>query len=119
MLTREFALRFADDWIQAWNSHDLDRILSHYTDDFTMSSPLIKAVAHEASGVLTGKSAIADYWRAALSQAPQLSFALQGVYLGADSVAVHYQGPRGLAVEVFFFDDDGLVRRASATYARD
>ena len=36
-----FAERFATDWIAAWNSHDLDRVLTHYEDDFEMSSPLI------------------------------------------------------------------------------
>jgi len=36
-----FAERFGADWIAAWNSHDLDRVLTHYEDDFEMSSPLI------------------------------------------------------------------------------
>lgn len=40
MIDREWALEFARDWIESWNSHDMDRILSHYTDDFEMSSPL-------------------------------------------------------------------------------
>src|ERR1700723_3107179 len=38
MMTSELALRFAE-WIAAWNAHDLPRILSHYADDFEMSSP--------------------------------------------------------------------------------
>lgn len=33
-----FARRFAADWIAAWNRHDLDAILAHYTDDFEMRS---------------------------------------------------------------------------------
>lgn len=117
MLTREFAERFADDWIAAWNSHDLDRILAHYSDDVTMSSPRIAALTHESSGVLSGKGSLAAYWRIALAGAPDLRFTLIGVYLGSDSVAVHYEGMRGMAIEVFFFDDDGLVRRAGANYA--
>lgn len=117
MLTREFAERFADEWIAAWNSHDLDRILAHYSDDFTMSSPRIAAVVHQPGGVLRGKKAIADYWRIALSNTPDLRFAVIDVYLGADSLALHYESTRGPAVEVFFFDDDGLVCRASANYA--
>ena len=27
-----FAEHFANDWIAAWNAHDLDRVLSHYAD---------------------------------------------------------------------------------------
>lgn len=117
MLTREFADRFAHDWVAAWNSHDLDRILAHYSDDVTMSSPRIAALTDESSGVLTGKGPLADYWRLALAGAPDLRFSLIGVYLGSDSVAVHYEGMRGPAIEVFFFDDAGLVRLAGAHYA--
>ena len=116
MLTPEFAEHFAQEWISAWNSHDLDRILAHYSDHFTMSSPRIAALTEQSSGILCGKAAVVDYWRRALSSAPDLLFALIGVYLGADSVALHYEGPRGPAVEVFFFDEHGLVDRASANY---
>ena len=41
MISSHAAERFADDWIAAWNAHDLEKILSHYTDDFEMSSPVI------------------------------------------------------------------------------
>jgi ABC-2 type transport system permease protein len=36
MMTREAAVRFAEGWAAAWNAHDLDRILAHYSDDFEM-----------------------------------------------------------------------------------
>lgn len=117
MLTREFAERFARDWIEAWNSHDLERILSHYADDFVMASPRIAVVAGEPSGVLQGRRAVGDYWRKALALAPQLRFELIATLVGADSLAVHYRGVRGQAVEVFFFDAEGRVTRAAAHYA--
>ena len=41
MITREFADHFTRELIDAWNSHTLERILAHYTDDFEMSSPYI------------------------------------------------------------------------------
>lgn len=61
MITREFADRFAQEWIDAWNSHNLERVLSHYADDFEMSSPYIAQIAGEPSGVLKGKPAVAVY----------------------------------------------------------
>ena len=115
-MNNELASRFTSEWLQAWNEHDLDRVLSHYSDDFTMSSPRIAALTHEASGVLHGKIAVADYWRLALARSPGLRFTLIGVFVGADSVALHYQGTRGPAIEVFFFNELGLVCRASANY---
>lgn len=116
MLTREFADRFAADWIDAWNSHDLDRILAHYTDDFEMASPRIAIVAGEPSGRLRGKQAIGAYWRKALALAPQLRFELRATYVGADSVTLFYEGARGPAAEVFFFDAGGMVVSAAAHY---
>jgi hypothetical protein len=32
-ITRDFAERFAEEWVAAWNAHDLVRILAHYEDD--------------------------------------------------------------------------------------
>lgn len=116
IISQEFAQRFAEDWIDAWNSRDLDRILSHYCDDFTMSSPRIAAIAGEPSGILRGKDAVAGYWRRALEITPALRFELASVRVGADSVVICYQGPRGPAAEVFFFDADGRVCRAAAHY---
>jgi len=116
VLTREQADKFAAEWVEAWNSHDLGRILSHYSDDFVMSSPRIAVVAEEPSGVLHGKAEVARYWEKALALAPNLHFELLSTFLGADSLAIHYKGMRGPAVEVFFFNPAGLVSRAAAHY---
>ena len=53
---------FAYEWIDAWNAHDLPRILSHYRDDFEMRSPLIVERMGIVEGVLRGKAAIGPYW---------------------------------------------------------
>ncbi|MDP9013943.1 MAG: nuclear transport factor 2 family protein [Pseudomonadota bacterium] len=55
MIERTWAEEFAKEWIDAWNSHDLERILSHYADDFEMSSPLIMERNMEPSGVCAGR----------------------------------------------------------------
>ena len=116
MISREFGEEFAKEWIEAWNSHDLDRILSHYSEDFTMSSPYIAQIAGVASGSLTGKTAVRAYWAAALQKMPTLRFELVQTLVGADSVTIYYRGVRGMAAEVFFFGQDHLVLRAAAHY---
>lgn len=111
------AERFAQDWIDAWNAHDLERVLAHYADDFEMSSPVIVELAGEASGCLRGKEAVAAYWRKALELMPDLRFELLSVLVGVDSVVLHYRGARGrAAAEVFHFGRDGRVVRAFAHY---
>ena len=117
MIAREQADDFARDWIESWNSHDLERILSHYADDFVLSSPRIAVVAGEQSGVLQGKAAIGAYWKKALELAPSLRFELIETFVGADCVVLHYAGVRGPAAEVFFFDGEGRVVRSAASYA--
>ena len=59
MLTKTDAERFAAEWIAAWNSGDLARILAHYAADFIFDSPFIPVVAGEPSGVLRGKAGVA------------------------------------------------------------
>lgn len=117
MLTRDFAEHFAEEWIAAWNAHDLQCILSHYADDFSMHSPIISELAGEPSGVLRGKAAIGDYWQKALARRPDLHFELLAVFCGADSIVLHYRRNGGAqAAEVFFFNAEGLVREAAANY---
>lgn len=116
MISREFGEKFAQEWIEAWNSHDLDSILSHYSDDFTMSSPYIAQIAGVESGSLTGKAAVRAYWSAALQRMPTLRFELVQTLVGAESVVIYYRGVRGMAAEVFFFGQDCLVQRAAAHY---
>ena len=116
MLTTEFAHHFAADWINAWNAHDMNSILAHYTEDFEMSSPYIAQLTNETSGVLQGKKAIANYWRLGLAKFPNLNFSLETTLVGTNSITIIYQGTKGLSAEVFFFNTDLKVYKASAHY---
>ena len=116
MISRDFATQFARHWIDAWNGHDLEQILSHYTDDFEMASPYIAQIAGEPSGVLKGKTAVGAYWARALELMPDLRFELVHTLVGAASITLYYRGARGMAAEVFFFDAAGKVFRACAHY---
>lgn len=116
-MDKTFAEHFAADWIDSWNAHDIPRVLSHYADDFEMSSPVITQVTGESSGKLTGKAAVGAYWSKALALIPDLRFELISVLAGVDSVTLYYKGARGrLAAEVFFFGAEGKVSRAVAHY---
>jgi len=118
MLSKSQAETFAREWIEAWNVHDLPRILAHYTEDFSMSSPFIADIAGEASGTLHGKAAVADYWRKALARMPQLHFELLDVLVSAESLVIHYRNHAGvLAAEVLFLDDSGVARQGVAHYS--
>ena len=112
------AQAWAADWIDGWNSHDMARILSHYRDDFVMSSPKIVTIAGEPSGVLRGKAAVAAYWTKALARISDLHFELIAVLTGSNRLVIHYIGAGGvLAAESFVFDADRLVIESAGHYA--
>lgn len=116
MIDKAFANDFATDWIDSWNKHDLVRILSHYADDFEMSSPVIIKIADEPSGTLKGKEAVGAYWAKALQLIPDLHFELVTTLVGVNSITLYYNGVRGPSAEVFHFNREGKVSRAYAHY---
>lgn len=112
-----WARTFAMSWVAAWNSHDLDAIFSHYTDDFEMRSPLIVERGFSPTGALRGKAAIRPYWSVGLAATPPIRFELIDVYAGVDQIAIHYRSvARKLVVEVIEFDAERRAIRASACY---
>lgn len=117
MIDKSFAEHFAADWIDSWNSHDLERILAHYDDDFEMSSPFIPQIAGEPSGTLRGKPAVGAYWDKALQLIPDLHFELITILLGVDSITLYYKGAQGSPVaEVFLFAPNQKVIKAFSHY---
>lgn len=108
----------AEEWIAAWNAHDLDRILGHYAPDIVFTSPASTRITGDPSGRVVGKAALEAYWAAALAGGPDLTFTLLGVLSGPDGVAIRYRSSRtgGEVVEVLRFGPDGLVHEAAAYY---
>lgn len=118
MIGVEFATQFAWEWVEAWNAHDLARVLAHYEDDFEMASPRIVDLGSEPSGVLVGKVAVEAYWQEALSRMPDLRFELLGIFASPRSVAIHYRNQAGrFAIETFEFGPGLRVIRSAAHYA--
>ena len=118
MLDKTKAEAFATEWITAWNNRDLDRVLSHYAEDVSFSSPLIVRVANEPSGKLRGKRAVQSYWAKALARVPDLRFTLESVLWGVDSLVIHYRRQDGTAAsEWFLLGDDEKVIASAAHYA--
>ena len=114
MWNKEKAAAFAAEWIAAWNSHDLSRILSHYTDDFEMSSPFIPG---EPSGTLKGKENVAKYWSKALAKIPDLHFRLIDVLFSINSITIYYHSVLGKrAIEWLLFNPEGKVCKAAGHY---
>ena len=117
MINRTFAEQFAHAWVEAWNSHDLSRVLAHYTEDFELSSPIVIQVSGEPTGRLKGKAAIAAYWEACLQQMPNLHFELINILVGINTITLYYQGVHSLVAEVFCFNAAGYAVTSLVCYA--
>ncbi|GJM31601.1 MAG: hypothetical protein DHS20C18_06020 [Saprospiraceae bacterium] len=111
------AKEFAKNWVEAWNSHDMNEILHHYTDDFEITTPMIKMALGIDTGTLKGKEAIADYWSKALEKMPDLKFELYDVTKSVNSIALYYQSVMNKrSIEVMFFNEEGLITKVIAHY---
>jgi SnoaL-like domain len=117
VIDRAWAHEFAKEWIAAWNSHDLERILSHYVEDFEMSSPLIIERNIDPSGVLWGKAAIREYWAVGLAAVPPIQFELIDVHVGVNSIGILYRSiGRRRVIEMLTFNDQKEVIRGGGLY---
>ncbi len=107
---------FAAQWEAGWNSHDLDRILSHYSEDIVFRSQ--KALALVGRGELHGKAELGAYWGRALAAQPDLRFEVRQVFGGHEMCVIVYGNHRGVeAAETLWFGADGLAVRAAACHA--
>lgn len=115
MIDPDWAKAFANDWIDAWNAADMDRILSHYSDDFAMTSPLIEERTGNPSATLKGKQAVRAYWEPSLRAEPPLRFELVDLLVGIDSITLYYRnvGRRVVAETLLFAEDRRVVRGMS------
>ena len=109
--------KFAIDWIESWNCHDLDRIMSHYADDVEVTTPMIKMAMGIESGTLQGKSSVRQYWQEAIKKVPDLHFELVESTVSIDSIAIYYKSVMNkMAIEVMLFDSNGKVSKVIAHY---
>lgn len=105
------------EYIEAWNAHDLERVLSHWADECVFTSPWVADLVGEPSASLHTKEALRSYWTRALERAPQLRFDDPAVFVGHDSVVITFRNHRGKScAEWIQFGPDGRAVRGAAQY---
>jgi hypothetical protein len=117
MITEEQAMSFANDWIDSWNAHDLDRIMSHYDQDVEYFSIFLAKLTDNKAGMIRGKDNVKEYLSKGLLAYPDLHFKLLNIFVGVASVVLHYQSVNSLiAAEVFELNTRGLASRVQCHY---
>lgn len=118
MIVQNQAEIIAQKWIEDWNHHDLEAILSHYAEDIEFSSPFIIKLLGNANGKISGKNALKDYFAKGLAAYPDLKFELLATLKGVNSVVLYYRSVNNLlAAEFMEINADGLVSRVIAHYS--
>lgn len=116
-LQASFAREFAQDWVDAWNSHDLERILTHYDDEVLLTSPVALKLLN-GDGTVRGKAALREYFLRGVQAFPNLHFDLIDTLWGTETMVVYYfNNVRGSkTAEVMLLSPAGKIRHVWANY---
>ena len=118
MLTQEQAHRLAQEWVAAWNAHDLDQIMSHYEEEVELISPVAAQLLDRSDGRVVGKANLRAYFQSGLAAYPTLHFDLKNVLWGLGSLVLYYTNQRGThTAEYMEISSQGRVLRVVANYS--
>ena len=108
---------FAEQWITAWNKHDINAILSHYEETIEFQSPFITQLNYNNSGIIHTKDALREYFEIGLHTYPELHFKLINVLSGNHSLVIYYESVNNkMAAEVFFLSSHGKASKVYCHY---
>ena len=82
--------RIAVQWFDAFNAHDLEKLLSLYDDNARHFSPKLKIRRPETNGYVTGKAALRDWWQDAFDRLPTLHYKVTSLTANDDRVFMEY-----------------------------
>jgi hypothetical protein len=105
----------AERWLDAWNAHDVDRLVPLYAPDARHTRTRVRALGG-SDDTVRGREAIAEYFRRALEQCPGLYFAPISVSTGLRTVVIEYRAQGGgrdaPTVELLELNADGLIEQS-------
>ncbi|MEO7523913.1 MAG: nuclear transport factor 2 family protein [Ferruginibacter sp.] len=83
--------KVALNWIDAFNEHDLEKLLSLYAEDAIHFSPKLKLRSPETNGWIKGKPALRSWWADAFHRLPSLHYELKNLIVNNDQLLMEYQ----------------------------
>jgi hypothetical protein len=110
------AQHFAASWAEDWNSHDLDRIMSHFADNVVFRSPVAAGLLGGCDGTIRGKDALRVYFAEGLRRFPDLRFEIVEVYVGIDTIVINYRNQSGRLVNEVLVFAGSLIIAGDGTY---
>ena len=90
-------INIATRWFEAFNEHDLEKLLPLYHNEAEHYSPKLKLRQPETNGKVSGKNALRVWWRDAFDRLPTLHYHVNT--LTADEERVFMEYTRSVAGE--------------------
>lgn len=108
---------FTEEWLDAWNSHDLDKIMEHYSENIDFVSPIIQQMGINAEGKISNKKDLREYFLKALQKYPDLHFEFYHELKGANSTVLFYRSVNNsFSAEYMELNNEGKVSKVRAHY---
>jgi hypothetical protein len=73
-MTDKLIISIAKKWFDAFNKHDLEKLIELYHDNAKHYSPKLKIKQPETKGFIKGKKALEDWWRDCFERLPTLKY---------------------------------------------
>ena len=89
-MSAEKNLSIAMLWFEAFNAHNLEKLLSLYDDEAKHFSPKLKIRQPETNGLVAGKEALRTWWQDAFERLPSLHYKVTSLTSNADRVFMEY-----------------------------
>lgn len=89
-MTPEILQSIAFKWFDAFNSHQLEKLLDLYDDEAKHFSPKLKIRKPETNGYVTGKQALREWWKDAFERLPSLHYKVTSLTANNDRVFMEY-----------------------------
>lgn len=83
---KEIALK----WFEAFNEHNLEKLLSLYDDNAQHYSPKLKVRQPETRGLIQGKNALRAWWKDAFERLPSLKYEVVKLTADEEQVFMEY-----------------------------
>jgi limonene-1,2-epoxide hydrolase len=83
-------LSIAHKWLETFNNHNPEQLLSLYDEEAEHFSPKLKIKKPETNGLVKGKESLHDWWREAFEQLPSLHYKVTSLTANGDRVFMEY-----------------------------
>jgi hypothetical protein len=106
-------ISIANKWFDAFNEHNLEKLLALYSNTAQHYSPKLKIRSPETRGLITGKDALHNWWKDSFERLPSLKYVPQNFIANDSSIFMEYiryvDGEENLTVGEVLEVKDGLI----------